>query len=71
MVRIAKLHPYHLTITFFKGNIKDVSQTLHRKFQTLLTANPWLAGRLTRDKQSVRVQLVYPEPPIPKKFIFE
>ena len=59
------------TITFFKGKIKDASQTLHRKFQTLFTANPWLAGRLTRDKQSVRVQLVYPVPPIPKKFIFE
>ncbi len=59
------------TITFFKGNIEDVSQTLHRNFQTLLTANPWLAGRLSRDKQSVRVQLVYPESPLPKKIYDE
>lgn len=40
------------TITFFRGDIVGASQALRAQFDKVVRANPWLAGRLVRDKTS-------------------
>jgi hypothetical protein len=40
------------TITFFRGDIVAASQALRAQFDKVARLNPWLAGRLVRDKAS-------------------
>jgi hypothetical protein len=40
------------TITFFSGDIVAASEALRAQFEKVARANPWLVGRLVRDKTS-------------------
>ena len=40
------------TITFFRGDMVAASQALRAQFDEVARANPWLVGRLVRDKTS-------------------
>lgn len=52
------------TITFFSGDIVAASQALRAQFDKVAHANPWLVGRLVRDKTS-KVKLVLRHPVAP------
>lgn len=49
------------TVTFFRGDIVAASRALRAQFDAVARLNPWLAGRLVRDKTS-RGKLVLRHP---------
>ncbi|MDB2592915.1 hypothetical protein N9Y17_04380 [Gammaproteobacteria bacterium] len=56
------IEPGVATATFFKASSFDeASSWLKEKYVKVLTANPWLAGRLIRPKGHKQVQLTYPQ----------
>lgn len=56
------LEPGVTTATFFKSaSFEQATHSLRARYFDVLKANPWLCGRLTKDKGKKRVQLVYPK----------
>jgi len=56
------LEPGVTTATFFKNtSFEKARQSLKTRYFEVLKANPWLAGRLIKQKGNQRVQLVYPQ----------
>ncbi|PHR56682.1 MAG: hypothetical protein COA44_07470 [Arcobacter sp.] len=51
------------TITFYKGDIHLAAKSLKERFSLLLEANPWIAGKLVKTKQSKNLQLLYSNTP--------
>ncbi len=50
------------TVTFFKtGDVAQAVSFLKKRFNLILKANPWLAGRLIKQKGHPLLQLVYSE----------
>jgi hypothetical protein len=52
------------SITFYRGDLAKVSAYIRARFKEIVDANPWLAGRLVRNKDHKNVQLVHPQAPI-------
>ena len=48
------------TVTFYKGDFAAASTALRAQFSSVVTANPWLAGRLVNAKESGGVTLRHP-----------
>jgi hypothetical protein len=44
------------TITFYKGPFRPASEALRAQFVRVVTANPWLAGRLVKTKAGTRLR---------------
>eukprot|EP00586_Coscinodiscus_wailesii_P020264 CAMPEP_0172498320 /NCGR_PEP_ID=MMETSP1066-20121228/112157_1 /TAXON_ID=671091 /ORGANISM="Coscinodiscus wailesii, Strain CCMP2513" /LENGTH=425 /DNA_ID=CAMNT_0013271551 /DNA_START=86 /DNA_END=1363 /DNA_ORIENTATION=+ len=44
------------SITFFKGNFQPASDALLAQFLRVVSSNPWLAGRLVKTKQGIRLR---------------
>lgn len=57
------------TITFYKGDQTHVSNALRVRLKEIINGNPWLAGRLVKNKKHKNLQLVYPSGPIPDDVI--
>ena len=45
------------TVTFYTGNFKSSSEAVRAQFAQVVAANPWLAGRLVKEKGGVLVRL--------------
>ena len=52
--------PAITTVTFMSGDATSAAKQLRTRFTEVLKANPWLAGRIKKDKASKRVQLHHP-----------
>lgn len=64
--------PAITSITFLNGNLKQVALQIKERWQSIMNANPWLVGKLIRNRASKRLQLAYTdESPIPEKVIDE
>lgn len=60
------------SITFLKGNLEQVAPQIKERWHLIVNANPWLAGKLIRNKAHKRLQLEYAEEsPIPEEVIDE
>ncbi len=57
------------SITFYRGDMARAIAYVRARFREIVDANPWLAGRLVRDKQNKNVQLVHPQTPVPDDVI--
>lgn len=57
------------TVYFFKGNPQDAAIHIRRRFKAVAEANPWLLGRIERNKKHRNLQLVYPAGPISETMI--
>ena len=56
-------------VTFYRGDMANASAYIRTRFKAIVDANPWLAGRLVRDKQLKNVQLVHPQTPVSEDVI--
>lgn len=52
------------SITFYRGDLAKVTAYIRTRVKAIVDANPWLAGRLVRDKQHKNMQLVHPQTPV-------
>jgi len=52
------------SITFYRGDLAKATVYIRARVKAIVDANPWLAGRLVRDKQHKNVQLVHPQTPV-------
>jgi hypothetical protein len=52
--------PAITTVTFMSGDAMAAAKQLRTRFTEVLQANPWLTGRIKKDKASKRVQLHHP-----------
>lgn len=60
------------SITFFQGNLDEVASQIKKRWQLIIEANPWLSGKLIKNKDHKRLQLVYSDDsPISKKTMDE
>ncbi|WP_108807995.1 hypothetical protein [Aquimarina spinulae] len=57
------------TITFYKGDQAHTSITLRDRLKEIINGNPWLAGRLVKNKKHKNLQLAYPSGVIPDDVI--
>ncbi len=57
------------SITFYRGDMDSAAAYIRTRFKAVVDANPWLAGRLVRDKSNRNVQLVYPQTPVSDEVI--
>lgn len=57
------------TITFYKGDQTHASIALRARLKEIINGNPWLAGRLVKNKKHKNLQLAYPSGPIPDDII--
>ncbi|WP_438426451.1 hypothetical protein [Aquimarina macrocephali] len=57
------------TITFYRGDQTHVSSALRARLKEIIDDNPWLAGRLVKNKKHKNLQLSYPSGPIPDDVI--
>jgi hypothetical protein len=56
-------------ITFYRFDMEEASAYIRKRFKAIVDANPWLAGRLVRNKQHKNVQLVHPQTPVSEDVI--
>lgn len=47
------------SITFLEGNLEEIIPIIRYRWRLIVNANPWLTGKLIKDKSSKRLQLVY------------
>jgi hypothetical protein len=52
------------SITFYSGDLAHTTAYIRARFKEIVDANPWLAGRVIRNKQHKNLQLVHPETPV-------
>ena len=52
------------SITFYRGDMTSATAYIRTRFKEIVDSNPWLAGRLVRDKSNKNVQLVHPQTPV-------
>ncbi len=52
------------SITCYRGDLTKATVYIRARVKAIVDANPWLAGRLVRDKQHKNVQLVHPQTPV-------
>ena len=52
------------SITFYRGDLQKVKERMRLLLRQVVTANPWLSGRLVRNKKQKNVQLTYSQEPI-------
>jgi len=58
------------SITFYQGNLKSAIEKLKQRAAKVVQANPWLVGRLVRDKRKDKnVQLVFPQDASAKELV--
>lgn len=53
--------PSITTITFFKGSLAEAAPKIRDRLRAVVKINPWLVGKLVRNKEHKRLQLVYPD----------
>ena len=54
------------TISLFEGDIKQVTSYVKERFAKIVRTNPWLNGKLVKDKQSKQIVLQFDENPTPE-----
>lgn len=47
------------SITFYEGNLSDVEKEIRSRFQRIISNNPWLSGRLRKNKDYKQVVLQF------------
>ncbi len=56
------------TVSYFKGNLEQIAPQIKERWRLILEANPWLTGRIIKNKDHKRLQLEYSnDTPIPKE----
>ncbi|MBC9915289.1 hypothetical protein [Chitinophaga varians] len=57
------------TITFYKGDSVAATTALRARLKEIAQANPWLAGRVVKNRQHKNLQLAYPIDPLSEEMI--
>lgn len=52
------------SITFYRGDRAKATAAIRARVREIVDVNPWLVGRLVKNKQHKNVQLVYPSAPL-------
>lgn len=52
------------TVTFFKGNPEVATKIIRRRLMDVVNANPWLVGRIMKNKKCKNLQLVHSPAPV-------
>ncbi len=57
------------TITFYLGDQARATAALRARLKEIVDVNPWLAGRLVKNKKHKNLQLAYPAAPLSDKLL--
>jgi hypothetical protein len=52
------------SITFYSGDLEQATAYIRARFKKIVAANPWLAGRVVKNRQHKNLQLVHPKSPV-------